>query len=421
MRRYLIGALLIALACRAGGAGDSADSATATDMTPEEHARMQAGGSAGATDSAGLAVRQAIQLTPAQERALGVTYTTVTRDSLTRSVRTVGQILAAEPRIADVTPKIEGFVERLLVDATGRTVRRGEPLLELYSPMLVAAQEELLAARRLVADVPAGGEPARHAQTTLDAARRRLAYWDVSPGQIERLETTGEVRKTLTLVSPVAGIVLEKDVISGQQVMPGMRLYRIADLSVVWVEGEVFEQDLKFLRQGAQAHIEVAAYPGEHLMGRVAFVYPTVDTESRTNRVRVTVPNPDRRLKPGMFATLFFDAPLGGAMLTVPMEAVVVTGERNLVFARDASGVLHPREVVLGVRAGHRAQVLSGLSEGETIVASANFLVDAESRLAITGGAMPGTQHGALEPDSARRAPAAPPARRPDSTGHRHD
>jgi Cu(I)/Ag(I) efflux system membrane fusion protein len=378
---------------------------------------MQAGGTSGQTDSAGRLVRQPVHLTADQERALGVVYTTVQRGPLARTIRTVGRIEAAESNIADITPKIEGFVERLFVDATGRAVRRGEPLLELYSPMLVAAQEELLAARRLVADVPGGGEPARHAQATLDAARRRLAYWDISPGQIERLETTGEVRKTLTLASPVAGIVLEKDVLAGQQVMPGMRLYRIADLSVVWVEGEVFEQDLKFLREGAQAHIEVAAYPGEHLMGRVAFVYPTVDTESRTNRVRVTVPNSDRRLKPGMFATLFFDAPLGGA-LTVPMEAVVVTGERNLVFARDASGVLHPREVVLGARAGHRAQVLDGLSEGETIVASANFLVDAESRLAITGGAMPGTQHGALEPDSARRGP---PARRPDSPEHRHD
>ena len=403
MKRMLTAALLAAMACGGDRTGQGPDTTVAMDMTPDEHARMLAGEGAGPTDSTGAAVRQAVHLTPAQERALGVAYITVTRETLTRTVRTVGQILAAESRTADVTPKIDGFVEELYVATIGASVRRGQPLLALYSPMLVAAQEELLAARRLAAEVAgAGGEAARNAQATLEAARRRLALWDVTAEEIERLETTGEVRKSLTLVSPVSGIVIEKEVLAGQQVIPGMRLYRIADLSEVWVEGEVFEQDLKFLRPGAQAHIEVAAYPGEHLMGRVAFVYPTVDTESRTNRVRVTVPNADRRLKPGMFATLFLDASLGGPMLTVPMEAVVVTGERNLVFVRDTTGVLHPREIVLGARAEHRAQVLSGLAEGERIVASANFLVDAESRLAGTGSAMPGMQHGAVDRDTAR-------------------
>jgi Cu(I)/Ag(I) efflux system membrane fusion protein len=173
-----------------------------------------------------------------------------------------------------------------------------------------------------------------------------------------------------------------------------MRLYRIADLSEMWVEGEVFEQDLQFVHEGAQAHIEVAAYPGEHIMGRVSFVYPTVDARSRTNRMRVTVPNPDLRLKPGMFATIFFDVEVGKNDLSVPMEAVMVTGERNLVFVRDPDGMLVPREVTLGGRAGNRVQILDGLAEGETIVASANFLVDAESRLGGTGGDMPGMQHG---------------------------
>ena len=416
MRRTLMLALLAAVAC--GGEPQEAASPMA-GMTAEEHARMTAGGNAGTTDSTGAEIRSAVQLTPAQERALGVTYTTVRREPLSRTVRTVGTIDAAEPRLTDVTPKFDGFVEQLFVDATGVPVRRGQPLLSLYAPQLVAVQEELLTARRLVTEVTAaGGDPAR-AQAMLEAARRRLAYWDISADQVERLERTGEVTRTMTLVSPAGGVVLDKDVVEGQRVMSGMRLYRIADLSQVWVEGEVFEQDLKFVGEGAQAHIEVAAYPGEHRMGRVTFVYPTVDPASRTNRVRVVVPNPDGRLKPGMFATLYFDADVGDDAIVVPTDAVIVTGERNLVFVHDPSGALVPRQVVLGTRSDHFVQVLAGLAEGEEIVASANFLVDAESRLATHGGEMPGMQHGGVDLPAA--VPASPPARRPAPPEHRHD
>lgn len=371
---------------------------------------MQAGGGQGNVDSAGQALRQPVHLTAAQERALGVVYTTVRRQTLTKEVRTVGQILPAESRLADVTTKIEGFVEQLFVNTTGASVRRGQPMLAIYSPMLVAAQEELLTARRLAARVDSAAPEAwRAAQATLDAARRRLVYWDITADQIATLERSGQVTKTLTLVSPVHGIVLEKTVIEGQRVMPGERLYRIADLSEVWVEGEVFEQDLRLVREGGQAHIEVAAYPGEHVMGRVSFVYPTVDVQSRTNRVRVTVPNGDRRLKPGMFATIYFDTEVGRDVLVVPTEAVVVTGERNVVFVRDAEGMLRPRDIVLGTRAGDLVPVLAGLAEGETIVGAANFLVDAESRLGSTGGGMPGMQHGGqVVPQDTGRKPSPP-------------
>ncbi len=382
-------------------------------MTAEEHAKMQAGGTQGEMDESGVPVREAVHLTAEQERALGVVYTTVTRGELIRTIRAVGRIEAAETNIADVTPKIDGFVERLYVNTTGAAVKLGEPLLTLYSPMLVAAQEELLTAKRLAAQVDSSaGEAYRSAQEMLEAARRRLAYWDITSEQIARVESTREVTRTLTLVAPVNGIVLEKDVVEGQRVVPGMRLYRLADLSTVWVEGELFEQDLQFVQEGARAHIEVAAYPGEHMMGRVSFVYPTVDERSRTNRVRVTLANPDLRLKPGMFATVYFDVLIGDDVISVPVDAIVATGERNLVFHRHEDGSLHPHEVVLGARAGRLVQVLVGLEEGETIVASANFLVDAESRLAATGGSMPGMQHGeqgsVIEPDTAH-------------TEHQHD
>ncbi len=411
--------LILAIVAACGKQGNQdASTAGMAGMSAEEMARMQAGAAQGAVDTTGAVMRQPVHLTPEQERALGVVYTSVKRETLTRTIRTVGQIVPPEPKIADVTPKIDGFVEQLFVDYTGDAVRRGQPLLTLYSPMLVAAQQELLTARRLTTQVDSSAPEAwRDAQATLVSARRRLEYWDISSEQIEQIERTGEVTKTLTLVSPVDGIVMEKNVLQGQQVMPGMRLYRIADLSSVWAEGDLFEQDLQFINAGAQAHIEVSAYPGEHLMGRVSFVYPTVDQESRTNRVRVTVPNRGLRLKPGMFATIYFDVQLAN-VTAVPAEAVVVTGQRNLVFVRDADGTLTPKEVVLGARAGDRVQILAGIEEGATIVAAATFLVDAESRLGSTGGAMPGMQHGAKEP-------AIPKAKadtmRMPMPEHRHD
>ena len=386
-------AALFLVAC---GTEESADSPMA-DMSAEDHA-MHMGGGGGTTDSTGATVRSMVQLTADQQRALGVVYASVTRQSLTRRIRTVGHIDPPEPNVADVTPKIDGFVEQLFVASTGERVSQGQPLLRLYSPMLVAAQEELLTAKRLTARVDrTAGEAYASAQQMLDAARRRLAYWDITNEQIATLEETGKVTKTLTLVSPVNGIVLEKGVTEGQRVIAGMRLYRLADLTQVWVEAELFEQDIQHVHPGSTAHIEVAAYPGRHVMGKVSFVHPTVDQPARTNRVRVTVDNEDLLLKPGMFVTVYLDASIGEDVLSVPVTAVLFTGERNLVFVRHDDGTLMAHQVVLGGRAGDQVQVLSGVSEGETVVASANFLVDAESRLASTGSGMPGMSHGTLD------------------------
>ena len=401
-------AALVLVAC---GVEDTADSPMA-GMSAEEHA-MHTGGGGGMTDSTGAPVRNPVHMTAQQQQTLGVLYTTVSRSALSRTIRTVGNIEAAEPNEVAVTLKIDGFVEELMVASTGEAVSKGQPLLRLYSPKLVAAQEELLTALGLAARIDSSATEAwQNATEMLAAARRRLAYWDITPEQIERVEQTGEVTKTLTLVSPVTGVVLEKNVVEGQRVMIGMQLYRLADLREVWIEGEVFEQDLQYVREGSRAHIEVAAYPGKHVMGRVSFVYPTVDPATRTNRVRVIVSNRDLRLKPGMFATMHFDAVIGDEELVVPTEAILATGERNLVFVREVDGMLYSREVVLGSRAGDFVQVLSGISEGEIIVASANFMVDAESRLASAGASMAGMDHGS--PDS-MDAPSSP------STEHQHD
>jgi Cu(I)/Ag(I) efflux system membrane fusion protein len=395
------------------------------DMTPEEHALMQAGGGQGEADSTGALVRQPVHLTEAQEQTLGVRYLTVGTSSLERTIRTVGRVVVAEDRVADVTLKVDGFIEDLFVSTTGEAVRKGQPLLTLYSPELVAAQEELLTAKRLASRIDETAEEAwRGAQLMLEAARRRLAYWDITEQQIQLLESTGEVTKTLAITSPVGGIVLEKHVLEGQKVDPGTLLYRIADLSEVWVEGDVFEQDLQLIEPGAEAHIEVSAYPGEHLMGRVSFVYPFLDVASRTNRVRVSLPNSDLSLKPGMYATMFFEAQIAETAVAIPMEAVLVTGERNLVFVREGD-LLQPREVVLGQQASDLVQILSGLVAGDVIVASANFLIDAESRLAATGGVMPGTQHSGhgsvLEPGGEREGEDETVPGNTSGAEHEHD
>lgn len=388
--------LLGLVSCRA-----KSDSQAMAGMTAEEHART-----AGAKDTAGGTGREPVHLTADQAQAIGMTYTVVSRGPLERTVRTVGQVVAAEPNLAEITPKVDGFVDELFVDATGVAVKRGQPLLTIYSPMLVAAQQELLTAARLAASLDTSDADAwRNAQALVTASRRRLAYWDISADQIDRLERTGEVTKTLTLSAPFDGIVLDKMVVRGQSVMPGMKLYRLADLSTVWVEGEVFEQDLAFIRAGAPARVDVAAYAGRAFAGRVSFVSPTVDEQSRAGRVRVVLSNPSGLLKPGMYATLFFDVRIGANVLSLPAEAVVMTGERNLVFAVGKDGVLEPRDVVLGPRAGERLQILRGVAEGERVAASANFLVDAESRLGTGSGmaGMPG-----MDMEQPRKEPKRP-------------
>jgi len=341
--------------------------------------------------SAGLATRSPVHLTPAQMSAIGVTYTVVQTGALTRTVRTVGQVVAPESGLVDVTTKVDGYVERLYVATTGAAVRRGDPLLAIYSPMLVAAEQELLTAVHLARSVDSTDHDAAiNAQVLVSAARRRLAYWDISADQIARLEQTGEITKTLTLAAPVTGVVLDKAVVEGQAVQAGMQLYRLANLSSVWLAGDVFEQDLAAVHNGAPARVEFASYPGRAWAGHVTFVSPIVDSMSRTATVRVSLDNAGGLLKPGMYGTLFLTSSLDANVAHVPAEAVVMTGERNLVYVVRSDGALAPREVVLGLRAGDQIQVLSGLRPGDRIVASANFLVDAESRLATDGSGMAG-------------------------------
>ena len=361
-----------------------------------------------------------VMLTAQAAERIGVTYTTATVGPLQREVRTVGQVTFDETRVKAIDPKIDGWVERLDVDYTGMQVRTGDPLFTIYSPMLVSAQEELLLAKRLVRDVGGGTpEASRGAEELVQSARRRLSYWDIPERDIDQIEQSGVVQRVLTLRSPVAGVVVEKAVLSGQKIMAGETIYRIADLSVVWVEGEVFEQDIPAVRVGLQVTAEFEALPGERIVGRIAYLYPTLNSETRTARVRVEVMNPALRLKPGMYATLRFLGGGSGNVLSVPRSATLSTGARTIVFVRRADGKLEPREVSIGFAGVDRVQVLSGLSAGETVVASATFLVDAESNLgsALGGmGNMPGMDMTLPTKNAAPARPPVPPvtARPPD-------
>lgn len=366
------------------------------------------GHGAAPTDSA-----RAVMLTDRDRQRIGVTFTMVEAGPLQREVRTVAQVAYDETRVSTVALKVDGWVERLFVDATGQAVRRGDPLLELYSPMVVSAEREFLVARALVADVGSGtGTAQAGALDLLASARRRLLYWDVPEAELARLEQSGEVGKTVTFTAPASGVVVEKPVLAGQQVMAGEPLYKIADLSRVWLEGEVFERDLPEARLGLEVTAELPALPGARRTGRITYVYPTLNPETRTGRIRVELANPDLILKPGMYATIWFRAPTR-RVLSVPRAAVLVTGERNLVFIRDTSGMLTPRQVTLGAATGDRVEILTGLAAGEVVVASGTFLLDAESNLgkALGGmGNMPGMEVSAptTSPKSAAPKPAAP-------------
>jgi Cu(I)/Ag(I) efflux system membrane fusion protein len=323
-----------------------------------------------------------VTLTAEQIRQFGVTFDTAEIRTLTPETRATGVVVVNETKLAQVAPRFGGFVERLYVNATGQTVRRGQPLMDIYSPELVAAQQELLIASRLQGSANASGFPGvPGGSTDLEAAaRQRLRFWQISEAQIDEVLHTGRPRRTLTLYSPASGVVLEKNVVQGQAVQPGQMLYTIADLSNVWVDIQLREADAASVRPGTGADIDVTGLPGRPLKGRVAYVYPTLDSASRAIRARVVVSNDDGLLKPGMYATVRMQTPTRPA-LTVPSSAVLRTGERNVVFTRMTDGQLMPVEVQLGRTAGDLTEVLSGLAAGQQVVTSAQFLLDSESNL----------------------------------------
>ncbi len=305
---------------------------------------------------------------------LGITFARAAVRPLGRETRVVGMLAYAEPRRQYVNARVMGWVEQLYADYMGKPVRKGEPLLALYSPELVSAQEEYLSARRL-------GDEALTA-----AARRRLDLWNIPEDQIDSLERTGKARRTILLRAPMSGEIAEKMVTDGQAVQPGENLFLIADRSVLWVDLAVYEMDARSLRLGAPVSVWVDALPGKTYEGRITFIHPTVDEKTRTLTARAEVVNTDGALRPGMYATAMIRSAAVKA-LTVPTEAVLPTGTRNLVFVNRGDGQFIPRPVQVGVHGDSMVEVVQGLKPGDEVIASATYLLDSESNL---GAAMQG-------------------------------
>ncbi len=352
-----------------------------------------------------------IHIDPTMVQNMNVQTATVEKMDLRTEVRTSGRIEAEETRLADVNVRVMGYVEKLRVDYTGQRVDKNQTLLDLYSPDLVSTQEEYLEAIRSAGlrDPGAGGGP----QELVESSRRRLVNWGISAAEIRALEKRGRVNHTLPIVSPARGVVLEKKVVEGQNVLPGMELYKIADLSRVWVVASVYQSDLSAVRVGMRAEVELSYLPGKTYAGRVIFVAPVLDAQSKTGEVRIELKNtPSLDLKPGMFATVRLRSPARKNVVAVPEQAILRTGRRDLAVIALGNGYFEPRAVKLGVGNGEYVQVLEGIRAGEKIVVSSQFLIDAESNLnaairqmqAAPAGNGPGTSSAPSRPDTSAAA-----------------
>jgi Cu(I)/Ag(I) efflux system membrane fusion protein len=314
---------------------------------------------------------------------LGVRTEAAAEREMRRAVRAVGTIQPNERLLHRVAPRFEGWIEKLLVNTTGQPVANGEPLMEVYSPDLVAAQEEYLIALRGIDENRAGGaETQAVMQRLADGVLRRLRNWGIAESELELLRKEGAARRLLTLRSPASGVVLQKPSVQGMRFVPGETLYEIADLSSVWLVADVFERDLDLVKPGQQAKLRILAYPEREFAGKVVFVYPTLEAETRTARVRIELANPGGLLKPAMYGSVeLASGHAKGKVLAIPDSAVLDSGTRQVVLVQRGEGLFEPRNVKLGMHAEGYAHVLDGVGSGEQVVVRANFLIDAESNL----------------------------------------
>lgn len=325
-----------------------------------------------------------VTIDPVTSQNMGVRIATVARQDVNRSIKTVGVVTADESRQSSINSKVEGWIEKLYVDQTGKPVAKGAPLLEIYSPDLVSAQQEYLLALRNSERLAANTYPeiAQGAQRLRDAARTRLKYWDISDKQISALEQNGEPKKTLTLYSPTGGIVMMKNALPGMRVMPGEELLQITDLAKIWVDAQLYEYQLAAVKVGQSAEIILPYSLGTVLRGKIAYIYPTLSGETRTARARIELANPGLELKPEMYVDVRIDGAKQAAALVVPVEAILDSGAQQTVFVALGEGRFEPRIVRTGVRdESGNVEILDGLKDGEQVVISAQFMLDSESRL----------------------------------------
>ena len=314
---------------------------------------------------------------------MNITTASVELRSMGDQIRTVGYLEYDEQKMVTVTTKYSGFVEKVFVNYVGEPVRKGQPLFAIYSPELVQTQQELLSAIEFARRMEgAGGDAQRQAESLVRAARERLAFWDISSAQVARLESSGQIVRALRVTAPANGMVMKRmSGLEGMAVRPGMELFHIADLSTLWVNVEIYEQQLSRVPPGATARISIDALKGETLVGKVRYVDPQVTERTRTVSLKVEVPNRDGKLRAGMYATVLLEPVDAGEVVAVPSLAVLRTGQRSVVIVADGGGRFTPREVELGTESDGWVEVRSGLKAGEEIVTSSQFLIDSESNL----------------------------------------
>ena len=364
-------------------------------------------GSAASTGSGQAASAGSGQVIISVEKVqkLGVKTEQASMRVLDKTVRAVGKVEADERHIYNISPKFEGWIEKLYVNTTGEPVKKGQALFDVYSPDLISAQREYeIAAQGVTSLKDADGDTKQSMQKLAESSLLRLKNWDISEQQLQDLGKSGTTRRDLTFHSPVNGIVLEKKALQGMRFMPGEMLYQIADLSSVWVMADVFEQDIALVKTGAKARVKINAYPDKQFDAVVAYVYPTLDAATRTVPVRLEIANPQGLLKPAMFAQVEMSVSSKDKVLTVPNSAVIDSGTRQIVLVQLAEGRFEPREIKLGSRSDNYVEVLNGVAEGEQVVVAANFLIDAESNLKAAIGGL-GHAHGSSAPQAG--APAA--------------
>lgn len=319
---------------------------------------------------------------PRRQQLINVQTTEVEVRSLEKVIRTVATLEVDETRIAYVHPKISGWIQKVFVDFTLQHVNEGDPLFSIYSPELVLTQEEYLLALKTAENL--ADSPFEHvssgARSLFEATRRRLELFDITDQQIEQLEKSGQVQKHSIVYSPASGYVVEKNAFPNMHITPETKIYIIADYTNIWAYVEIYENEISYVREGQRVAMSTVAYPGEVFRGDITYVYPHLNEVTRTMRVRLEFPNPDLKLKPGMYSNIEIQVPLG-ATLAVPESAVLRTGKRDLVFVDLGSGTMQLRQVQVGAKAGGYYEILKGLQTGERVVSAANFLIDAESKV----------------------------------------
>lgn len=350
-----------------------------------------------------------VNVSPEKQQLVGIRTAVAETRPLVKKIRTVGIVTYDETKVAQVFSKVDGWVEKLFVNYTGKLVEKGQPLFAFYSPELVSTQEEYLLALRAKDTLGSSSlrEISQGSVSLLEASRRRLALWDISEAQIAELQKNGQPQRTLTFFSPISGFVIKKDAFEGMKVMPDKELYTITDLSTVWVTADIYEFDLGNVRLGQRATIALSYFPGQTFSGKVAWISPVVEEKTRTTKVRLEFANREFKLKPEMYANVEIEVD-GGRKLAIPDEAVLDSGIRKIVFVDKGEGRYAPAEIKLGGKFDNYYEILSGLSPGERIIASASFLLDSESRLTEAMGAMagmPGMDMG----DMQKKTPAAAP------------